>query len=83
MATLLIAAGIVMLRIWNPGRNEPREQREGEEVEGGEQLVEIEEVPEPALASAAAGSSWSRFESARVRPLRVGRLAPGRARRRG
>lgn len=63
VATALIGAGIAMLRVWNPGRNEPREQREGEEVEGGEQLVEIEEVPEPALASAASGSSWSRFES--------------------
>ena len=62
LATVLIAAGIVMLRIWNPGRNEPREQRESEEVEGGEQLVEIAEIPEPALASAAAGSSWSRSE---------------------
>ena len=62
-ATILIAAGIVMLRIWNPGRNEPREQREGEEATKVEELVEIEEVPEPALASAAAGSSWTREPS--------------------
>jgi hypothetical protein len=60
LATVLIATGIVMLRIWNPGKAEPREQREGEAVEGGEQLVEVEEVPEPVLASATAGSSWSR-----------------------
>ena len=59
-ATVLVAAGIVMLRIWNPGRNEPREQREGEEATTVEELVEIEEVPEPALASTAVGSSWSR-----------------------
>lgn len=58
-ATFLIAAGIVMLRIWNPGRNEPREQREAEEEMAVEELVEIEEVPEPALASAAVGSSWT------------------------
>jgi ABC-type Na+ efflux pump permease subunit len=58
-ATVLIAAGIVMLRVWNPGRAEPREQREGEEVEGVEGLVEIEQVPEPALATAAVGASWT------------------------
>jgi ABC-type Na+ efflux pump permease subunit len=57
-ATALIAAGIVMLRVWNPGRNEPREQREGEEA-SVEELVEIEEVPEPALASAAVNSPWT------------------------
>ncbi len=59
MATALIATGIVMLRVWNPGKAEPREQREGEEVEGVGELVEIEAVPEPALAAAAVGASWS------------------------
>ena len=42
----ILAFGMVMLRIWNPGRNEPREQREGVagEVKLDETLVEVEEV---------------------------------------
>ncbi len=59
-AAVLITAGIVMLRVWNPGKAEPREQREGEEVEGVGELVEIEEVPEPALAAAVVGDAWTK-----------------------
>jgi ABC-type Na+ efflux pump permease subunit len=42
----LLAFGTVMLRIWNPGRNEPREQREGEEAEVAvsEGLIEVEDM---------------------------------------
>ncbi len=42
----ILAFSTIMLRIWNPGRNEPREQREGEgaEVSTTETLVEIEEA---------------------------------------
>ena len=41
----ILAFSTVMLRIWNPGRNEPREQREGEgaELVTTETLVEVEE----------------------------------------
>ena len=39
MATVLVSAGIVLLRVWNPGRNEPREMREGQEA-AAEQIVE-------------------------------------------
>jgi ABC-type Na+ efflux pump permease subunit len=47
VASLLVSAalltfGTVMLRVWNPGRHEPREQREGEEAEAGETLIEVE-----------------------------------------
>jgi ABC-type transport system involved in multi-copper enzyme maturation permease subunit len=57
-ATVLIVVGVVMLRVWNPGRNEPREQREGEEGEElVESLVEIEQLTEPALVGAAAGAT--------------------------
>ena len=57
-AALIVLASIVKLRVWNPGRNEPREQREGEgEAEVVEQLYEVEEVevsrPEPAAVGAA------------------------------
>jgi len=65
LATVLVGAGIALLRVWNPGRNEPREQREGEAAGAVEELVEIEEVAEPALAGAVAGGgsgSWSRGE---------------------
>jgi ABC-type transport system involved in multi-copper enzyme maturation permease subunit len=47
MSTLLVTLGVLMLRVWNPGRNEPREQREGEEEGLVEQLVEVD--GEPAL----------------------------------
>jgi len=63
LAGSLISVGILafstfMLRIWNPGRNEPREQREGEEakVEATETLIE---VAEPVGARAFAVGSTS------------------------
>jgi ABC-type transport system involved in multi-copper enzyme maturation permease subunit len=40
VAIVLNLASIVMLRRWNPGRNEPREQRE---APGAEDLIEINE----------------------------------------
>jgi ABC-type transport system involved in multi-copper enzyme maturation permease subunit len=44
-AALLVAFAAFMLRIWNPGRNEPREQREGEgEAEVVETLIEVDEA---------------------------------------
>ncbi len=48
----LIAFSVWKLRVWNPGRNEPREQREEDEAEVVETLIEIEE---PSLAAVAAG----------------------------
>lgn len=48
-AALLILFGVKMLRIWNPGRNEPREQREGESAAVTETLIEVEEA-EPEVA---------------------------------
>ncbi len=42
-AAALIAFGTFMLRIWNPGRNEPREQREGAESAPVDTLVEVSE----------------------------------------
>jgi len=55
-AASLVAFAAVMLRVWNPGRNEPREQREGEagaELVGS--LVAIEEaaVEEPVAVGSA------------------------------
>ena len=52
-AAILVAFGTRMLRVWNPGRNEPRELREGAEEEGIESLIEVAE--EPALAMAQTG----------------------------
>jgi hypothetical protein len=54
-ALILLTAGVFLLRVWNPGRNEPREQREGEQSEVvGETLVEVAETgtatPAEALA---------------------------------
>ena len=42
-AAPLVAFGTWKLRVWNPGKNEPRELREGAEGEGIESLVEVEE----------------------------------------
>ena len=61
LAVVLLTAGVYLLRIWNPGRNEPREQREGEGAEAvGETLIEVDETapvvpsssPEPAAGRA-------------------------------
>ncbi len=58
VGVLFLAVGTIMLRIWNPGRNEPREQREGEEgeVAAAEILIEVTEAEagEPLVASATA-----------------------------
>ena len=61
LSTVLLWFGTVMLRIWNPGRNEPREQREGEEAEvtATESLVEVEEVAEAEPVSVGAFASAS------------------------
>ncbi|WP_406700396.1 hypothetical protein V5E97_16430 [Singulisphaera sp. Ch08] len=58
ISALILLAGVFLLRVWNPGQNEPREQREGEA--GEEQvgsLVAIEEIAEPVLVGAAASAS--------------------------
>jgi ABC-type transport system involved in multi-copper enzyme maturation permease subunit len=52
-AAALVAFGTRMLRVWNPGRNEPRELREGAEAEEIESLIEVAE--EPAMASGQSG----------------------------
>ena len=65
LSIILLSFGTVMLRIWNPGRNEPREQREGEEaqVAVSETLIEVEEMAdaEPlAVGAVASGRTTSR-----------------------
>jgi ABC-type Na+ efflux pump permease subunit len=58
LAACLLLVGIFRLRVWNPGRNEPREQREGEQGEElVETLVEVEETAEPVLVGAMAEST--------------------------
>ena len=65
-AALLVAFATVMLRVWNPGRNEPREQREGEgQAEVVETLVEVEEaVVEAPVAVGSAASNASGVDPA-------------------
>jgi len=41
-AAALVTLGTIMLRRWNPGKNEPRELREGSELESVERIEEIE-----------------------------------------
>ena len=53
----LLAFGTVMLRVWNPGRNEPREQREGVEGEEAVGEVLIEVAAEPLAAYAGRGAT--------------------------
>ena len=55
-AALVVAFGTWKLRVWNPGRNEPREQREGEEAEFVETLVEVDEAETGAEAHVPVGS---------------------------
>ncbi|HEU5118006.1 MAG TPA: hypothetical protein VFT74_15385, partial [Isosphaeraceae bacterium] len=61
---LLIAFGTFMLRRWNPGRGEPREQREESLEEIIEEIPEVEQVSTRELLAMAAsgttsGSAWS------------------------
>jgi hypothetical protein len=58
-AALIVAFGTFMLRRWNPGKNEPREQAD-EEAEVVETLIEVEEAQEP--AAVAASTSAVRLE---------------------
>lgn len=51
VAVALNAFAVRKLRVWNPGRSEPREQREGDELEVVGSLVEI-----PAEAALAVGA---------------------------
>jgi ABC-type Na+ efflux pump permease subunit len=72
LALALLLFGIVKLRDWNPGRNEPREQREGEDdAEFVETLIEVDEATEPSLvgvAAAAVGAEGEAFADAPARP---------------
>ncbi len=70
-AAVLVAFGTFMLRVWNPGKNEPRELREGAEAEGIETLVEVAEEDAEIRAtvgrakveaSAAAGQNGAGFD---------------------
>lgn len=61
VATLVLnTVSVVMLRVWNPSRNEPREERETRTEESSELLIEVEEGEEaisarqPALVGASA-----------------------------
>jgi hypothetical protein len=62
-AIALIAFATWKLRVWNPGRNEPREQREAEEAPVVETLVEVAEVPEPQLVAVGAGEAEGGFRA--------------------
>ena len=58
-AALLVGFAARMLRVWNPGRNEPREQREGEKAEEVvETLIQLDEqaVDIPVRARAVSGA---------------------------
>jgi ABC-type transport system involved in multi-copper enzyme maturation permease subunit len=66
-ASLLVAFGTKMLRVWNPGSSEPREQREEAEAEVIESLFEVEDAAIEApvtVASAVGGPSQSPSPSA-------------------
>ncbi len=57
-AVALLVFGINRLRVWNPGTNEPREQREGEQSEEvAETLIEVEEAATPVLVGATAAAA--------------------------
>jgi ABC-type transport system involved in multi-copper enzyme maturation permease subunit len=59
-AAALVAFGTWKLRVWNPGRNEPREDREEGEVEVVEQIYEVEEAPVEEVLAVGAASARSR-----------------------
>lgn len=61
-AALLIGFGVYKLRVWNPGRNEPREAREGQ-GEVVEQLIEIPEQAATTTTSIGTGATLSDTEA--------------------
>jgi hypothetical protein len=68
-AAALVAFGTRMLRVWNPGGSEPREQREEGEVEYVETLVEIDEATaEAPVAVGAMATSSSVSEHGMTTP---------------
>jgi ABC-type Na+ efflux pump permease subunit len=84
-AASLVAFGTWKLRVWNPGRNEPRELREGEEA-SAETLIEVveqkaESVPELVAAtsttSTAVGGSGSGHVAVATRHLAQGDSGDG------
>ena len=67
-----------MLRVWNPGRNEPREQREGEgEAEVVETLIEVDEEAAEAPVAVALGRRPGARRAGRTPPHPADRLLPG------
>ena len=79
-AAALVAFGTWKLRVWNPGKNEPRELREGAEAEGIETLIEVAE--EPAETSVAVGRATVGAGSAAAVGARLGVRFGGRGGRR-
>jgi hypothetical protein len=53
-ASLLVLFGARMLRVWNPGSSEPREQREEADAEVVESLYEVDEAAEFATVTVGA-----------------------------
>ena len=64
-AALLVSFGTWKLRVWNPGRNEPRELREGEAA-ASETLVEVLEQKAESEAELAVASTSSRVSGSGV-----------------
>ncbi|WP_165066093.1 ABC transporter permease family protein [Paludisphaera rhizosphaerae] len=58
-AALIVTFATYMLRVWNPGNNEPREQSD-EEAEVVETLIEVQEEAAVPAGAAAAGSTLHR-----------------------
>ncbi len=66
-AALLVAFGTYMLRKWNPGKNEPREQAEGDKAGALEEIEETSAVG-PGPAGAGTGLHVPRRTHRRVAP---------------
>jgi ABC-type Na+ efflux pump permease subunit len=79
-AAVIVAFGTFMLRKWNPGNNEPREQAD-EDAEVVETLIEIEEEAQTPASLAAVASTVVRREGGTTdRPVDHGAVAvsPGK-----
>lgn len=69
-AATLVAFGTRMLRVWNPGGKEPREEREEGGVEYVETLIEVDEATEAPVAVGAASVAAFEAGSAAPPPIR-------------
>ncbi len=79
ISAALISFGILMLRVWNPGGGEPREQREGEDEEHAEAYESLVEIDQAAAESSLVGAGVSAATASVLASAATGSRADARS----